>query len=149
MDNLNIAQLRVVNHLQPVSSLPIELLRYIFELACRENVPSAMWSKIKVSKMRRTRSAINSTCFWWREVVALSTPILWRAITIMGEHDVRKDPSTCQSYRAHQVPAPRRPTESVSEIICSLCYIVARQSYQPISVCRLCPKCLPPPIGRC
>jgi len=93
VDNLDIAQLRAANRLRPVS-LPVELLGYVFELACqnieiaRLNTLSIYSISIGVSMVRGTRDAINSTCSWWREV-ALSTQALWRAIAILDMRDVR------------------------------------------------------------
>jgi len=96
---LNITQLRSVNQLQPVSSLPTELLGYIFELACRNVALSIDSISKSVLMMRKTRNAISLTCFRWREA-ALSTSVLWRAITIMNMNDVRHltDPDRFLAY---------------------------------------------------
>ena len=77
----------------------MELLGYIFELACR-NVALSIYSISKsVLMMRKTRNGISLTCSRWREA-ALSTSILWRAITIMDENDVRHltDPDRFSAY---------------------------------------------------
>lgn len=77
----------------------MELLGYIFELACRNVALSIDSISKSVSMMRKTRNAISLTCSWWREA-ALSTSILWRAITIMDRNDVRHltDPDRFSAY---------------------------------------------------
>ena len=84
-----IAQLRAANQQQPIASLPLELLSFIFELACLNVAACPDSVSRSVSNLRRTRLAIGSTCFLWREV-ALSTPVLWHAIAIMNDCDVRR-----------------------------------------------------------
>ena len=83
-----ISRLRDHNHRQRVFSLPTELLAYIFELACLNlaHLPHDVHAYLPI--MRRTRYAIATTCYLWREV-ALSSPELWRFIIILNDDDAQ------------------------------------------------------------
>jgi len=81
---------RMVNaRCSTLAKLPPEILSMIFEAACTKNM-ERRFIPTRVLNLWRDRSAINLTCFHWREV-ALRTPSLWNNVVMCGRLEDSKD----------------------------------------------------------
>lgn len=80
LQSLHIAHHRIQNGRLPAVALPLELLAYIFELACQKPAkPVAALLNSYAHVVRHMRSAISATCYSWRQAV-LATPAVWSDI---------------------------------------------------------------------